>query len=130
MEDFSPLALEKKSVTHPSWLRQVIGRGAASKCSSPVPLDCLYRPSSLEKNPTSVLPILWRALAMVSQATKPGKGHFFMPEEMLCPLFACVFLQGFPTSQHGIHKPGRENKLPRTSFIAKSGSKYIQSFNG
>lgn len=51
------------------------------------------------------------------------------PGEMLCPLFARVFLQGFPTSQLWIHKAGWENKLPRTPFIAKSKSKCIQSFN-
>lgn len=100
MEDFFPHQSQRRNqFAHPTWLRQVLGRGAASKCSSPMPLDCVHRPSSLEKNPTPVLPILWQGLAMVSQATRPGKGHFSMPWGEAVPLVCLCLPAGTP------HKP-------------------------
>lgn len=106
---FPPLVSEEKCVTHPTWRRQVLGRGAASKCSSPVPLDCVHRPSCLEKNPTLILPILWQGLAMVSQAMKPGKGHFFMPWGDAVPL-ACLCVPAGTPHKPALHSQGREGK--------------------
>lgn len=106
---FSSLVSEEKSVTHPTRLRQVLGRGAASKCSSPVPLDCVHSPSSLEKNLSPVLPILWQGLAVISQATKPGKVHGFMPWGDAVPL-VCLCLPAGPPHKPTLDSQGREGK--------------------
>lgn len=87
-------------------------------------------------------PALWRKTQPLSFPSSgrlwPGllrlqnqaRATYLCPREMLCPLFACVCLQGFPTSRLWIHKAEWENKLPRAPFIAKPKSKCIQSFNG
>lgn len=83
---FSVLVSEERPITQPTWLRQVPERGAASKCSIPVPSGCIHSPSSLEKNLSCPSHPLAGSGHSSPEATKPTKGHVFMPwgDDPLC----------------------------------------------
>lgn len=110
----SLLASEEKPLTQPTWLRQVLGRGAASKSSSRVPSICVHSPSSLEINLSCPFHPL---------AAKPAKGHVFMLLGKCCasclPVSSC---RDSTETNKLIHKAGRENKMPETPFIAEKTS--------
>lgn len=116
---FSLLASEEKLVTQPTWLRQVLGRGAALKRSSPVPSVCIHSPSSPDKNSSCPSHPL-AGSGHGSSGYKTSQGPRLHALGRCCaPRLPVSDCRDSPEANKLIHKAGRENKIPGTTFIAK-----------
>lgn len=130
---FPHLPLEEESVTKPTWLRQVLGRGAAQpgcvhSLGSPEGMTGREHEWKRHKHLSQPSHPLVRA-GPCSLGIKSVKGHISIPWGddplgVLCPSPACAHLQGLPRSQQAESQGRRKRQeLPLLQEQVQTHSK-------